>query len=310
MKETIGEVPPESNEQQRLLRISLRICGTVVESLPMARSAPKCEKTVQALLCRNLNVKSATSNATSPVASSAFRQICTVFTSQSPSTYTAVEASKGEFGVFLISNGSNRPYRRKIRAPGSAPFTRTRFYVLNKPSSLLCAAFLIEAAGGEVAASSWTFVTSASICSLHLEALNFPESHVRQLNAPRGAAEELRDLLEHRIELTYGTWLSPAHISLAALNRPVCPTNDRLMFEDDESLRVDLARKIGFFIQSQPGTLFRQIKLARIEDSRLPFRLHHFFVNEVRRHSSYYYDFQKELPYLGNGEVQFRLLFK
>ncbi|KAJ4962753.1 hypothetical protein NE237_022692 [Protea cynaroides] len=41
-------VPPESNEQQRLLRISLRICGTVVESLPTARCAPKCEKTVQA----------------------------------------------------------------------------------------------------------------------------------------------------------------------------------------------------------------------------------------------------------------------
>ncbi|KAF8364973.1 hypothetical protein HHK36_031375 (mitochondrion) [Tetracentron sinense] len=59
-------VPPESNEQQRLLRISLRICGTVVESLPTARCAPKCEKTVQALLCRNLNVKSATlPNATS-----------------------------------------------------------------------------------------------------------------------------------------------------------------------------------------------------------------------------------------------------
>ena len=56
----------ESNEQQRLLRISLRICGTVVESLPTARCAPKCEKTVQALLCRNLNVKSATLlNATS-----------------------------------------------------------------------------------------------------------------------------------------------------------------------------------------------------------------------------------------------------
>ena len=58
--------PPESNEQQRLLRISLRICSTVVESLPTARCAPKCEKTVQALLCRNLNVKSATLlNATS-----------------------------------------------------------------------------------------------------------------------------------------------------------------------------------------------------------------------------------------------------
>ena len=59
-------IPEESNEQQRLLRISLRICSTVVESLPTARCAPKCEKTVQALLCRNLNVKSATlPNATS-----------------------------------------------------------------------------------------------------------------------------------------------------------------------------------------------------------------------------------------------------
>ena len=59
-------IPEECNEQQRLLRISLRICSTVVESLPTARCAPKCEKTVQALLCRNLNVKSATLlNATS-----------------------------------------------------------------------------------------------------------------------------------------------------------------------------------------------------------------------------------------------------
>jgi NADH-quinone oxidoreductase subunit D len=35
-------------------------------------------------------------------------------------TYCAVEAPKGEFGVYLISDGTNKPYRCKIRAPGFA----------------------------------------------------------------------------------------------------------------------------------------------------------------------------------------------
>jgi NADH dehydrogenase (ubiquinone) Fe-S protein 2 len=33
-------------------------------------------------------------------------------------TYTATEAPKGEFGVYLISNGTEKPYRCKIKAPG------------------------------------------------------------------------------------------------------------------------------------------------------------------------------------------------
>jgi NADH-quinone oxidoreductase subunit D len=34
--------------------------------------------------------------------------------------YAAVEAPKGEFGVYLVSNGTNKPYKCKIRAPGFA----------------------------------------------------------------------------------------------------------------------------------------------------------------------------------------------
>ena len=42
-------------------------------------------------------------------------------------TYTAVEAHKGEFGVYLIADGSNKPFRCKIRAPGYAHLQATEF---------------------------------------------------------------------------------------------------------------------------------------------------------------------------------------
>jgi NADH-quinone oxidoreductase subunit D len=42
-------------------------------------------------------------------------------------TYTAVEAPKGEFAVYLVSDGSNKPYRCKIRAPDYAFLQATDF---------------------------------------------------------------------------------------------------------------------------------------------------------------------------------------
>ncbi len=41
--------------------------------------------------------------------------------------YACVEAPKGEFGVFLVSDGSNKPYRCKIRAPGFAHLSAMDF---------------------------------------------------------------------------------------------------------------------------------------------------------------------------------------
>jgi len=42
-------------------------------------------------------------------------------------TYTAVEAPKGEFAVYLVADGTNRPYRCKIRSPGFTHLQGTDF---------------------------------------------------------------------------------------------------------------------------------------------------------------------------------------
>lgn len=47
-----------------------------------------------------------------------FKQYSEGFSVPAGETYTAVEAPKGEFGVYLVSNQKNKPYRCKIKAPG------------------------------------------------------------------------------------------------------------------------------------------------------------------------------------------------
>jgi NADH-quinone oxidoreductase subunit D len=42
-------------------------------------------------------------------------------------TYAAVEAPKGEFGVYLVADGTNKPYRCKIRSPGFAHLQSLEF---------------------------------------------------------------------------------------------------------------------------------------------------------------------------------------
>jgi NADH-quinone oxidoreductase subunit D len=55
--------------------------------------------------------------------------------------YAAVEAPKGEFGVYLVADGSNKPYRCKIRAPGFAHLQAMDFmckgYMLADVSAIL-----------------------------------------------------------------------------------------------------------------------------------------------------------------------------
>ena len=60
--------------------------------------------------------------------------------------YAAVEAPKGEFGVYLVADGTNKPYRAKLRAPGF-PHLQAMDY--------LCTGH-VSAAGERMCSGRWT----------------------------------------------------------------------------------------------------------------------------------------------------------
>ncbi|KAJ6620716.1 nife hydrogenase-like protein [Mycena sp. CBHHK59/15] len=58
-------------------------------------------------------------------------------------TYSAIEAPKGEMAVYLVSDGSNRPYRCSIRAPGFAHLAGADFMMRRTPFHFLADAVAI-----------------------------------------------------------------------------------------------------------------------------------------------------------------------
>lgn len=58
-------------------------------------------------------------------------------------TYSAIEAPKGEMGVYLVSDGTNRPYRCSIRAPGFAHLAGADF-MMRHVRSVSCIRFTLS----------------------------------------------------------------------------------------------------------------------------------------------------------------------
>ena len=79
--------------------------------------------------------------------------------------YAAVEAPKGEFGVYLVSDGSNRPYRCKIRAPSFAHLQAmdflTRGHMLADVSAIIGS---LDIVFGEIDRQAFDFQLSSPQC--------------------------------------------------------------------------------------------------------------------------------------------------
>jgi NADH-quinone oxidoreductase subunit D len=64
--------------------------------------------------------------------------------------YAAVEAPKGEFGVALTSDGSNRPYRCKLRAPGFLHLQASKLFAGHLLADIVAIIGTLDIVFGEV----------------------------------------------------------------------------------------------------------------------------------------------------------------
>lgn len=66
------------------------------------------------------------------------------------SSYTAIEAPKGEFGVYLSSDGTNKPYRCKIKAPGFLHLQASKLFVGHLLADVVAIIGTLDIVFGEV----------------------------------------------------------------------------------------------------------------------------------------------------------------
>ncbi len=102
------------------IRESIRIIIQCLNSLPSGPVTFFNKKTVPSLMRRKTSIESVIQH---------FKFYSEGFSVPCGSVYVATEAPKGEFGVYLISDGSSLPYRCKIKAPGFSHLQGLNFIV-------------------------------------------------------------------------------------------------------------------------------------------------------------------------------------
>ena len=132
--------------------------------------------------------------------------------------YAAVEAPKGEFGVYLVADGTNKPYKCKIRAPGFAHLQAMDFLCRGHcwPTSRRSSARSTSCSGRSIdeRPSSRTEGTAARELRLHAENLAWAKTLIARYPEGRQASAVIP--LLWRAQEQQDDWVSEAAIRTVA----------------------------------------------------------------------------------------------